>query len=229
MKSLRYLTQDDCTLEKLLGRRFDACKVTTPERIRIMEFLEPLKTKSPATNFQYKHSLRVGIVASDIGRSLYMDQKALLYAGLIHDNGKIDIPDQLLSKTDRWTKADARLMRRHALSGYNRAKGLFPFSAEIMIWHHRFQPNPYPRVRPRISLAHLSEASKAMIPWLGRLLAIADVYDALHRVNMHAENQGVLDGNEIANRLIAYNPDLRDLIIHLYDEGVLTLWTGEPE
>lgn len=189
--------------------------VAADQQERITLFLSILRTKDIAT---YRHSVRVGLVASRIGSFMHLSAKALLYAGLLHDVGKALTLLSTLRKTEDWKPADAEEMTRHATDGYRMLAGVFDFSAEIVHWHHRFQRNGYPETMPE-PLHGYSEGTKALIPFLGRVLAIADLYDALHRVN---SKFGELTGEDIRMKMLSFNPDQRQLIEELYGSGVLT-------
>lgn len=90
-----------------------------PERERwIRTILAPLETIHGPT---YEHCLRVGLLARSIaqhensrertlsiGQHEKLDQKALFYAGIMHDCGKARCPVALLDKTGEWTPEDGR-------------------------------------------------------------------------------------------------------------------------
>ena len=54
----------------------------------------------------YYHSLRVGLLASQIGDFLHLDSKALLYNGLLHDVGKIMVDTESLTKKKDFDEKD---------------------------------------------------------------------------------------------------------------------------
>jgi putative two-component system response regulator len=105
--------------------------------------------------------------------------KMLEDAAPLHDIGKIGVPDQILNKPGSLTPAERRQMERHTEYGadtltavackYRFATGFFHMGIEIARSHHeRWDGTGYPD--------HLSGES---IPLAARLLAVADVYDAL--------------------------------------------------
>ncbi|OGZ66803.1 MAG: hypothetical protein A3C58_00920 [Candidatus Staskawiczbacteria bacterium RIFCSPHIGHO2_02_FULL_34_10] len=146
---------------------------------QVFGFLQPLKAKDLPT---YEHSLRVDLLASQIAKFVHLDPKALLYAGLLHDVGKAQTRLATLQKTDGWTEADTEEIMNHVMDGYRLIRDKFDFSTEIILWHHRFQPRGYPKEMSTL-LHKYCEGTKVMIPWYGRMLCLADTFDAFHRVN----------------------------------------------
>lgn len=207
-----------------LGRALDELGVPGDERRALFAFSAPLREKSPITRFHYDHCIRVGLVCSAIAGFQGLDKKPALFAGFLHDIGKCQICLETLGKTDDWTPRDARIMKAHVMDGYRMLAGRFDFTAEIIKWHHRFQRAGYPRRLPRL-LHSYCDGTKVKIAWFGRLLALADVYDALHRVNFHDGEKKVLTGEEIKAKMLLYNPDEKELVENLYKAGVLTTTT----
>lgn len=102
----------------------------------------------------------------------------VLWAGLLHDIGKLDLPDSLLDKPGFLTPHEQERMREHPLLGFQQAAVLaeeWPHAGidetvmqGILHHHERFDGQGYP-----MGLAGHS------IPLLARIIAIADVYSAL--------------------------------------------------
>ena len=96
----------------------------------------------------------------------------------LHDIGKVGIPDQVLLKPGRLTKEEFEIMKQHTVIGsqtLDAALGVHPsadflrFARDIAWTHHeKYDGSGYPR--------HLSGKE---IPLCGRIVAVADVYDAL--------------------------------------------------
>ncbi len=180
-------------------------------------FLAILKQKS---EFTYLHSLRVGLLARRIARFMHLDEKALFFAGIFHDLGKSLIPLSTLHKTAGWTSEDAKIMESHVMDSYRLLRDKFKFSAEIVLWHHRFQKNAYPLELPPL-LDKYSEGTKVLIQEYGRVLAIADVYDAMHRKNNKFEEGESITGEQIREKMLEFNSDRKELIEELYNVGIL--------
>ncbi len=99
--------------------------------------------------------------------------RTLELAAPMHDIGKIGIPDEILRKPARHTKAETRIMRQHATIGYDILKGspskYLQVGSLIALGHHeRWDGGGYPH-------GLVGEA----IPLAARITAVADVFDAL--------------------------------------------------
>lgn len=208
-------------LEERLNLAFDELQISSDEKEAFMIFLEPLRSKDPITHIHYEHSIRVGLVARLIARFMHLDEKALFYAGLLHDVGKCQVRLGTLGKTEGWTEVDAEAIKQHVMDGYRFLRDRFDFTAEVIVLHHRFQVTGYPVELPP-HLHKYSEGTKAMIMMYGRMLALADVYDALHRINDKFGVCQALSGDEIKTQMIQLNPDQCKLITNLYDAEIFT-------
>lgn len=120
------------------------------------------------------HVERVGDYSVQLGRRLNVDAEglsALRIGGVVHDIGKIGIPDQILNKPGKLTDEEMAIMQRHPLIGYDILKPLRTFQHVLPIvrWHHE-KPNGtgYPDKLPGDQL-----------PLLPRIAAVADCFDAL--------------------------------------------------
>jgi putative nucleotidyltransferase with HDIG domain len=192
-------------------------KIPDDQYEAIKAFLQPLKVKDRDT---YDHCLRVGLLASQLTEFMHPDPKVGFYAGTLHDVGKAMTRLSTLQKTTGWTPADTEEIKGHIVDGYRLLRDRFDFTAEVILWHHRFQPNKYPDAIPE-PLHPYCEGTRIMIPLFGRLLSLCDVFDAMHRVNDKFE--GVpLTGEKIKELLLKGNPDQRCLIEEAYKAGIFT-------
>lgn len=122
------------------------------------------------------HISRVGHYAYLIAQGLQLsaqDQALLLDAAAMHDIGKVGIPDHILLKPGRLDEAEMDIMRQHASLGHELLKGsssrLLQAGATIALGHHeKFDGSGYPQ-------GLLGDD----IPLFGRIVAVADVFDAL--------------------------------------------------
>ena len=97
--------------------------------------------------------------------------ETLKIAGMLHDVGKIAIPDSVLLKPDRLTFEEFAIIKTHSEVGDRILKPLFLFDQErnIILHHHeRWDGKGYPR-----------GLSGTDIPFLARILAVADSFDAM--------------------------------------------------
>jgi putative two-component system response regulator len=123
-----------------------------------------------------QHTRRVGRLASALAATLDFDSATLAtfaQAAALHDLGKIGIPDAILLKPGKLTKAEFTKMKEHARIGADILSGspspLFALAADIALTHHeRWDGAGYPG-----GLAGRS------IPLPGRIVALADAFDAM--------------------------------------------------
>jgi putative nucleotidyltransferase with HDIG domain len=119
------------------------------------------------------HSERVARLAVEIGRELGLDEttlRSLEFGGILHDVGKIGIPEQVLGKPARLTPEEFALVRSHALIGAEIVEGVeFLQGAEPAIRHHheRWDGTGYP-----------DGLAGEAIPLIARILNAADTWDA---------------------------------------------------
>lgn len=112
------------------------------------------------------------LLAEELGREA-ADPVVLFKAAPLHDVGKIGVPDQILLKPGRLTPDEVALMQRHAEIGHEilaDCHGLILVRASEIAWthHERFDGKGYPR-----------GLAGDEIPLTGRIVAVADVFDAL--------------------------------------------------
>jgi HD-GYP domain-containing protein (c-di-GMP phosphodiesterase class II) len=120
------------------------------------------------------HSERVAALTAAMGRRLLMDKRELDLldiASVLHDIGKIGVPEAILEKPGKLTEEEMGLVRRHAAVGAGIIEDL-PAYAEVreaILHHHeRWDGSGYPE-------GLVGEA----IPLAARIIALADVHDAL--------------------------------------------------
>jgi PAS domain S-box-containing protein len=124
----------------------------------------------------YQHTERVGHVAARIalGLNLPAGQVTLLrQAAPLHDVGKLAIPDRILLKPGKLTKAEYDVMKTHAELGSrllsSGSSPVLQMAGVIAATHHeRWDGGGYPK-----------GLSGESIPLVGRIVAVADVFDAL--------------------------------------------------
>ncbi len=130
-----------------------------------------VEAKDPYTR---NHSQRVTDLAILIARTMgrpRSELETLRFGGIIHDIGKIGIQDTVLLKPDRLNAAEGAIIRTHPGIGENIVKPLkFLKEEQAIVRHHheRFDGSGYP-----------DGLERERIPFLARVLAVADTYDAI--------------------------------------------------
>jgi putative nucleotidyltransferase with HDIG domain len=124
--------------------------------------------------FTSGHSLRVKEIAVDIGRELRCSDselEALEWGGLLHDVGKIGVPDAVLLKQERLTKEERMVMNSHPVLGAEIIAPVTKLAPELpIIRHHHewYNGSGYP-----------DRLMGDEIPRLARILHVADAFEAM--------------------------------------------------
>jgi putative two-component system response regulator len=122
------------------------------------------------------HVIRMSHYARLLGRATGMSETEaddLLHAAPMHDVGKIGIPDRILRKPGPLDADEWRVMQSHATIGGdiigNHPQGMLAMAHQVAMTHHeKWDGSGYP-----------NGLSGTAIPLVGRIVAIADVFDAL--------------------------------------------------
>jgi putative nucleotidyltransferase with HDIG domain len=124
--------------------------------------------------FTSKHSQRVKQIAVDIGREMHVSEpelEALEWGGLLHDVGKIGVPDRVLLKQERLTREERMLMNAHPVLGAEIIAPVTKLAPELpIIRHHHewYNGSGYP-----------DRLIGDEIPKLARILHVADAFEAM--------------------------------------------------
>ncbi|MDE2572276.1 MAG: diguanylate cyclase, partial [bacterium] len=120
------------------------------------------------------HIHYVGEMAMDFAAALSLDAQtthALFLATLLHDVGKICIPDAIISKPSTLTPSERKVMQRHTMLGYELVRGIDGMEiASLAVLHHheRIDGHGYP----------FGLAGNA-IPEIARMVTIIDAFSAM--------------------------------------------------
>jgi HD-GYP domain-containing protein (c-di-GMP phosphodiesterase class II) len=120
------------------------------------------------------HSERVSMLAAQMAAALELGKaevETFRIAGLVHDVGKIGVPEAVLSKSSRLTDDEFALIKKHPDIGYRILKDIPMLAAELpgVLHHHeRWDGQGYPH-----------KLAGEAIPLIARVLALADTFDAM--------------------------------------------------
>lgn len=156
------------------------------------------------------HSRRVASYAVLIGKKLGLTDseiKNLYWGGLLHDIGKIGIPDSVLLKPGKLNEEEWKVMRKHPVIGFEILKHIefLQEALKVVLYHHeRWDGKGYPE-----------GLGNSEIPLMARIFAIADTYDAITSDRPYRKAQPV----EVAyieiekNRGLQFDPDIARVFI----------------
>ncbi len=140
-------------------------------RNTILALAEAVDAKDPYTR---GHSDRVSKYAEKIGKRLNLspiDMDKLIFSAILHDIGKIGIPDSILKKKTKLTKEEYKIIKTHPIEGEKITRTI-PYLKDVskIIRHHheRIDGKGYP-----------DGLKGEEIPLFSRIIAICDSYDAM--------------------------------------------------
>ena len=140
--------------------------------------LSLIEAKDP---FTHGHCARVATVAMRIAARMGFDAEDIHLIGasaLVHDIGKIGVPESILSKPGSLTEREFEQVRRHPEIGRRLIAGFdsLRFTADAVLWHHeRWDGNGYPH-----------RARGCETPLAARIICVADSFDAMCSVRPYA-------------------------------------------
>ncbi len=155
----------------------------------ILTLLISVQDKNP---YLHSHPANVAFLSFAIGKWMnldYLKLENLVRAGLLHDIGKAKIKDSLLNKADTLTLEEMEKMKSHPVIGYKLLNNVNAFDSEVLqsvLFHHeRMDGTGYP-------LGLKGEK----INLFGRIIAIADTFDAITATKTYREKKSPLKAVE---------------------------------
>ena len=149
------------------------------------DIIGPLSEGTDMENYIYTHSINVAFLARMLGKWIGCSEltvEHLTQAGLLHDVGKCKISDEILNKPGDLTDKEFREIHQHPRYGYdllNQVEGIHnDVLLGILTHHEREDGTGYP-----IGL------TSEKINLIGKILAVADIYDAMTSQRYYREGQ----------------------------------------
>lgn len=139
--------------------------------ISIFDMLHNMRQYDDLT---YMHCMNVSLICNVFAKWLNMSDKdieILTLGGLLHDIGKLKIPDNIIRKPDKLSPAEYNIIKTHSLQGFNilKDKDIDDNVKQCALMHHeRCDGGGYP----------LGLTAEKINPY-AKVVAIADVYDAM--------------------------------------------------
>ncbi len=178
-------------------------------------FVKAIEARDPYTE---QHSNRVTAIAMELAKAMGCgeeEQDILNVSGRLHDIGKIGIRDDILLKPGRLTDEEYEIIKEHPTIGAEIVArlGLWDREKQIIRCHHeRYDGKGYP-----------DGLAGEEIPLLGRILSVADVYDAIasdraYRNKMSEEKilSIMYDGAGTQ-----FDPNVIQVFKRLYEDGII--------
>ena len=173
-----------------------------------------IDAKDPYTN---GHSLRVALYSKEIAKRFgktKKEQNEIYQMALLHDIGKIGVPDEIINKDTRLTEAEYQAIRQHPAIGSDILKTIEQIP-DIMIgarWHHeRYDGKGYP-----------DGLRGEGIPEQARIIGVADAYDAMTSKRSY---RGILSQETVRAEIergmgTQFDPDFAEIMIQMIDEDI---------
>lgn len=172
-------------------------------------------------NYTSYHSENVAKYALQIAKKMNLSSDvchSIHVGGLLHDIGKIGIPEYILTKPKTLTNDEYELIKTHPKIGYETIKHVSKFKEsgilDVVLYHHeRFDGKGYP------------EGLKGEeIPLVARIVAVADTFDAMTSKRVYRNELDLtFTLNEIRNNKgTQFDPEIVDVFLSLFDSQQLS-------
>jgi len=189
------------------------CVNTVLQSPDAMLWLIRLKEKNEQT---VQHSLNVCVLAIVLGRHLNLPEAALINLGLcgmLHDIGKMQIPNRILNKKGELDSDELRIMQSHPKLGYDLLKSsdnLDSCVLETALTHHeRLDGTGYPR---QLKQASISDFTK--------IISIVSTYDSYINSRANLNNKTHLEATHLMTKLVGIKLERKLLIKFIESLGV---------
>lgn len=144
-------------------------------------------------HYTAEHSLRVAMLAIALGRELGLQEYQLEQigvCGMLHDVGKLKVPDEILNKPGSLTAEELQIMRSHAIEGRRLLMSnaqITPATVDVAYSHHeRIDGRGYPR-----------GLDGTKIPYFAKIIAVIDAYDAINSDRVYSKGRSNLESLRI--------------------------------
>ena len=200
---------------KQLQKAFNRIKIASLDTVNRLSKAAEYKDEDTGV-----HILRMSNYAATVARRMGLKQntvESILYAAPMHDIGKIGTPDRILLKPGKLDPDEWKIMQQHTTNGGRILEGSVDFiklGEVIALTHHeRWDGSGYP-----------TGIAGRKIPLVGRIVAIADVFDALTTKRPYKEPFSLEKSYGIIreSRGSHFDPDVVDAFFSV-EEEILTI------
>lgn len=164
------------------------------------------------------HSERVASFGYAIASRMRLPEKEcdrIHMAGLLHDVGKIGIPDSILKKPDKLTDEEFQFIKAHPVIGYTILKHLNSIDYVLpgVLYHHEaFNGSGYPQ-----------GLQGENIPLMARILAVSDAFDAMTSTRAYRKALSLEQATGILRKesSVTWDPDIVRILFDCIQEGII--------
>ena len=162
-------------------------------------------------DYTYYHSVNVAVLSIVLGVAMDMDREELCnlgFAALLHDIGKVFVNKDILNKQGKLTPSEFEEIKTHSLLGCNHIKKGYGVSNSsymgILDHHEKYEGGGYPN---NLKGDHIS--------WYGRIISVADVYDALTSDRPYRKAMLPSDAMEyiMASTMVQFDPKVVEVFV----------------
>ncbi|MCU0679074.1 MAG: HD domain-containing protein [Planctomycetes bacterium] len=157
-----------------------------------------------------QHSQRVALLGESVAKKLKMDAKATLFAGLLHDIGKVVLPPSLFDGHDISDEEYAKV-KKHALRGFRILKELHYFVALCAGLHHKLYKHGY-GLSPNDFPKRWSKKTIKKLIAISIVISVCDDIDASMNRRTKLRNNNNHKAKTLAERLMEKYPG-QELIV----------------
>ena len=176
-----------------------------------------IDAKDPYTN---GHSKRVALYTRLIAQELGYegeDLDRIYYIALLHDCGKIGVPDNVLGKPGKLTDEEFQIIKSHTVKGgeiLRSFKSIEGVNEGALYHHERYDGRGYPEGR-----------AGEDIPYIARMICVADSFDAMNTNRVYREklSKETIMEEIRKNKGKQFDPEIADVMLKLIDEGTITI------
>lgn len=214
--------REQSIVDRLDGRLADSLNELGEYRLGMLQALSA--AVDARDKYTALHSMHVADYASAIAFRLGMEDDIPVFeqAGLLHDIGKIGIPDAVLLKPAHLTDEEYEIIKRHVVASASIIEAVSFLSAVVpAVRHHheRWDGTGYP-----------DGLVANDIPRTARVIAVADAFDAMTTDRPYRAALAITEArlNLVNGRGTQFDPEAVDALIELLDEEIVTI-ESEPE
>ena len=164
--------------------------------------------------YTHGHSIRVAEYSrriAELSGKSKQECEEIYYAGLLHDVGKIGVPEEIITKEGKLTDEEYEAIKQHSAKGSEILKNIteYPYLSIGARYHHeRYDGKGYP-----------DKLVGTDIPDIARIIAVADSYDAMTSLRSYRKT---IPQQKVREELIScagtqFDPEYANVMIHMID------------